>query len=622
MPCPPLLLTALLAGCLVDGDLYRARLAELTDDDGDGYTEDDGDCDDTDAGVHPGAQERCDGVDQDCDQVVDEGAEDATSWFADQDGDGHGAGVATLACEAPVGAVAVGDDCDDGDAAISPSAEEIPYDGIDQDCADGDADDLDGDGYAAEAAGGDDCDDGDAGVNPGVAETWTDGWQDNDCNGILDPVETTFGELTWFGASAGAEAGRRMATVGDLDGDGLPDALIGAIFESGEYPNGGAGYLVSGAAGGPLAERPRVLASGEDWYLGTSMDSGVDATGDGQPDVLISASGFDGGSGAAWLISGPDLAEGSNLTLPDDSVAVVLGEDVNDFAGAQVGFVGDITGDGLENAIVSAPYAEVGSFMDAGEVGIFEASGVASAGTVVLDDADSMIYGHYDEARIGNEVQRAGDVDGDGVDDLMVSIFEGQLVAILPGGLGSPSIDTDRLFLLVGSEGVVPSCHPRMLGDIDGDEHQDLGCISLDPGRFMVFTDLAADRYRSTEDAGAAVTFEPGAGGSYGYDFADLGDMDGDGLSETLLPLASYGPRGTSVVALLRGSSLTPGAELDIEEAPMLATSLRPDSGFGYRVVVPGDMDGDGTVDALLGGGGDDEGGEDAGAAAILSLPR
>ncbi|MCP4805158.1 MAG: hypothetical protein GY913_04565 [Proteobacteria bacterium] len=84
------------------------------DQDGDGYVLDE-DCDDTDPDVHPGAQEICNGLDDDCD---DTDAIDQGRWYADQDGDFHGApDAATTACDRPADAVRSGDDCDDSDPA-------------------------------------------------------------------------------------------------------------------------------------------------------------------------------------------------------------------------------------------------------------------------------------------------------------------------------------------------------------------------------------------------------------------------------------------------------------------------------------------------------------------------
>jgi predicted outer membrane repeat protein len=96
-----------------------------------------GDCDDTAADVHPGAEERCGGGDENCDGEVDEGtAVDALLWYADTDGDGYGdAAAATTACVAPSGHLADDTDCDDADAWTSPGATEL-CDGVQNDCSD------------------------------------------------------------------------------------------------------------------------------------------------------------------------------------------------------------------------------------------------------------------------------------------------------------------------------------------------------------------------------------------------------------------------------------------------------------------------------------------------------
>jgi hypothetical protein len=118
-----------------------------TDSDGDGYgnplsvtttcatvagavTRDD-DCDDTDAAIHPGATETCDGVDEDCDTVADDGVPTAT-WYLDHDGDGYGdASSSTATCGAPFGYVLDDTDCDDDDATLFPEASGVCPDGLD-----------------------------------------------------------------------------------------------------------------------------------------------------------------------------------------------------------------------------------------------------------------------------------------------------------------------------------------------------------------------------------------------------------------------------------------------------------------------------------------------------------
>ncbi|MFH1467760.1 MAG: putative metal-binding motif-containing protein [Pseudomonadota bacterium] len=92
------------------------------------------DCDDQDPDIQPGAAERCDGRDNDCDGQIDEGAAQPATWYADRDSDGYGDPEdSTRACEAPEGFVADALDCDDADAGVHPGAVER-CDGADQDC--------------------------------------------------------------------------------------------------------------------------------------------------------------------------------------------------------------------------------------------------------------------------------------------------------------------------------------------------------------------------------------------------------------------------------------------------------------------------------------------------------
>ncbi|MBN2797543.1 MAG: hypothetical protein JXX28_00185 [Deltaproteobacteria bacterium] len=217
------------------------------------------DCDDSAAGVHPGAAELCDGVDQDCDGDVDDEATDASTWYADLDGDGAaGTRVVARACAAPDGYLAQATDCDDLDASAFPGGGEV-CDGADNDC-DGAIDeevpdaplwftDADGDGHGAgrgqgacEApqgmvAVGDDCDDSDASAWPGALER-CDG-VDNNCDTRVDvgAVDAT----TWhadmdrdgqgspfYTVEACAQPAGYVASATDCD-DLDPDTYLGAL---------------------------------------------------------------------------------------------------------------------------------------------------------------------------------------------------------------------------------------------------------------------------------------------------------------------------------------------------------------------------------------------------------
>ena len=196
-----------------DGDGFGADGADgalFCGDPGAGYAAVQGDCDDGSADVNPEAEERCDGVDDDCDGLTDAADADLTdgvTLYEDRDSDGYGDPSDTwIGCSGDTGGVEVGEDCDDLDPDFHPgAAEDDCTDPNDYNC-DGSVayTDADGDGYAACV----ECDDADGDVSPEGVEA-CDGI-DNDCDGDIDEAGAR-GELTWY-------------TDGDGDGFGDPDA--------------------------------------------------------------------------------------------------------------------------------------------------------------------------------------------------------------------------------------------------------------------------------------------------------------------------------------------------------------------------------------------------------------
>ena len=198
------------------------------------------DCDDRDPFVYPGAEEICDGRDNNCNDEVDEGVQFV--YYPDFDGDGFGDDNASItSCSLPDQYIAVGNDCDDSNSSIHPGAGEL-CDEIDNDC-DGEIDedltdgfflDEDGDGYGNTAVPAEDCDQLSEYVNNGIdcddtnPEIFPFASEicdeiDNDCDGVVD--EAGSGIALWYA---------------DGDGDGygnLFDALNACTKPEGYVSN-------------------------------------------------------------------------------------------------------------------------------------------------------------------------------------------------------------------------------------------------------------------------------------------------------------------------------------------------------------------------------------------------
>jgi uncharacterized protein (TIGR03382 family) len=185
-----------------------------SDDDADGFAACQ-DCDDADAAVFPGATETCDGLDDDCDGVVDgPGATDAGTWYADADGDGYtDPALAAVDCEPPAGFAAASDlpDCDDADGTSNPGAEDIPDDGIDQDCDGTDATEPIDTGDTGDTGQPiDTADTSDSGADDtGPVDTGEGGKRDCGCASQAGSV----GALWFVGLAAVALVGRRRRAV-------------------------------------------------------------------------------------------------------------------------------------------------------------------------------------------------------------------------------------------------------------------------------------------------------------------------------------------------------------------------------------------------------------------------
>ncbi|TAH36841.1 MAG: hypothetical protein EYC70_07585 [Planctomycetota bacterium] len=318
------------------------------------------------------------------------------------------------------------------------------------------AGDVNGDGRADLIAGAP-CADSPAGLNEGAAFVYS---------GVDGQVLYHFvgvNNLDGFGDSV--DGG------GDLNGDGMPDFLIGAPYSDVNGPSGGSVYVYSGADGSLLLQFHARGGS----ELGDSVGFIGDLNLDGRDDFIVSAPGAQAhgvmNSGSALVISG---ASGSIIYRIDNPIKGFLGR------GDSVAGAGDCNGDSLPDMIVGAPFAEPNGVNLAGGVSV--ASGRTGLGLWAR-------FGIADTV-LGWSVSGAGDLDQDGMDDVVVSALGHGWVYLLRG-LDGEEVWRFHIGSTRGENGAVAG-----LGDLDGDGFPDViaGDGDLDPngvtdgGSVLVYT--------------------------------------------------------------------------------------------------------------------------------------
>lgn len=642
----------------VDNDCNGTIPSDEVDGDSDGDRVCDADCDDADALRFPSSPELCDGIDNDCDGDVTADESDADGdgvaacqdcsgatcvmdcddtdasvvspdWYADLDGDGFGDDTtATTACPPPAGYIRIAGDCDDTDASANDGAVEI-CDAVDNDC-DGVADDgfdADGDGVGSC----DDCDDGDPDAYPGATEICGDG-VDNDCDGRApgcrwSGAQNLYDADTVFYGEAAGDAAGAAADGGDLNNDGDVDVLVGGSSSDSAYSDAGAVWLIHGPfsgaedLGGTSAVRMYGERSGDAAGYGVSI--GADLNGDAYNDALVSApsdddAGFNAGS--VYIVSGRTAASGSL----GSAGWKIVGEVAGDGLGYGVSAPGDVNGDGDDDIFLGAPYFD-GAASSAGGAYVFYGP---ITGDTDASAADVVVEGERASDMAGMRVESAGDLDGDGLIDLLVgatgsdtSATTAGAVYLLMGPPATSSLSSADAKITGRAASDALGSSMAAAADVDGDGADDFivgsGYSDLsasDAGSAWLFTHVPTGTV-SVSTADAILTGEATSDHA-GLSVSGQGDIDADGYADVVVGASAAGSTGAGIAYLLYGP-LTGTMSLSLADASFEGETAGDNAGI--YVTAPGDGDGDGVPDLLIGASGSDLGGAASGASYLVT---
>ena len=571
----------------VDDDC-DSEIDEGFDADGDGVTTCAGDCDDTDPTAYEGAEEACgDGIDNDCDGIIDNGPD------TDDDGDG----VCTPA------------DCDDTEAGTYPGATEL-CNGVDEDC-DTEIDegfDADGDGFfdgavadcvaAYEQV---DCDDADANEFPGATEV-CDG-EDNDCDGTPDsPITEIDDDGDGVSVCTGEDCDDTDPTVlpgGFETANGVDDDCDGTPDDA--FEGTGSASLLDTTFDGPLT-----LAN-----IGTQVSNPGDFNGDGLTDFMATGPQYASGKGRAFLWLGSAFDVSNQPGAPTANINLT-GPVAGESLGTGAAFA-DLDGDGYDEIILGSPEAQSATTPN-GFVRIFWGSAAFVAGIWDADDADILIVGGHGVERCGQSVANAGDMNGDGKDELAIgcpwytdtSGIVGRTAIFLGRDRASwqasyTSDDADATILGDGTDENTGTWVAGV-GDLNDDGKDDLAIGSTEWGGSQGRVGIKLGGGASSFDVGDRFAdldrlYDGELFDNIGTWFGG-GDLNGDGIGDLFVGANGFdGGRGRTMV--LYGSDPLPasGDLLALADAVFTAENAL-DAGGTWATTA--DLDGDGNQDFFV----------------------
>ncbi len=320
------------------------------------------------------------------------------------------------------------------------------------------------------------------------------------------------------GIDADDRSGRSVASAGDINGDGFDDIAVGAFGgDPGGDSGAGESYVVFGRASGFAASLDLAALDGTNGFRldgidasdrsGLSVASAGDVNGDGFGDIIIGAyggdPGGDSGAGESYVVFGRASGFAASLdlaTLDGTNGFRLDGIDATDLSGWSVASAGDVNGDGFDDIVIGALRADPGGDNSAGEsyVVFGGASGfAASLDLATLDGTNGFRLDGIDASDYsGSSVASAGDVNGDGFDDIIIGAYgadtsAGESYVVFGRASGfAASLDLATLdgtngFRLDGIDASDRSgLSVASAGDVNGDGFGDLviGAFLADPG--------------------------------------------------------------------------------------------------------------------------------------------
>ena len=421
----------------------------------------------------------------------------------------------------------------------------------------------------------------------------------------------------WIGESgqADAEYGFAVAGAGDVDGDGFADVVVGAWSHDGAAADEGAVFVYFGTPELAATLDATLLGSQPGAGLGASVASAGDVNGDGYGDVIVGAPDYDGGAAG----EGQALVYlGSPSGLVSVAAWAVESNQADAHLGVSVAPAGDVDADGYGDVVVGASSYD-GAQSDEGRAWLYHGSpsGLESSPGWTASGGQA-------GAAFGYAVASAGDTDGDGFAEVVVGAWawdggevdEGR-VLVYPG---SPSgvapepgwtLESDQAGAYLGAS-------VATAGDVNGDGYGDLvvGAPHHDGSHY---NEGRAELYLgSVTGLGSTLAWAADAdqdGAWFGQSVASAGDVDGDGYGDVIVGAygldVAYTDAGRAYLYLGSASGLGP--------ASWSVSANQGNTQFGYQVAAAGDLNGDGFGDLLVGAPGSDVGGESAGNAWLFS---